>query len=265
LTILVETELTSFPAILQQVEKFQNSRSASWYRGSGDAHHSLIPALIRRSPAITAIEISKIEKSISNTFAQRSPPFVTIDFSSEWRTLFYMQHYGILTRLLDWTESPFVGLYFALTSVKRDNSGAPLTDVALWLCDPIAWNQTVLSHITFKGGILDENFEEIKSYSPLSDVEQRATAPIMIFGTHNSPRIVAQRGVFALFGKGLDGMEKVYANGSFPKRTLQKLIIKKEYIDHILSSLHRKGIAESTIYPDLYGLSLEIKRSFGYH
>lgn len=209
-------------------------------------------------------ELSRVERDIANTFAQRAPPFVNNTFSSEWKTLFFMQHYGIPTRLLDWSESPFVALYFALSSVSRDASGKASSDAAVWSCDPISWNRTALSHITFKGGILDEYCEEIKAYSPSSDLDQRAAVPLMIYGTHNSPRIVAQRGVFALFGKGTDGMEKVFKSGAFPSQSMQKIIIKKGNVDAILSSLFRKGFSESTIYPDLAGLSLEIKRRFGF-
>ena len=265
LTNIVEHSLDSFAEILSHVESFQEGRNVSWYRGTGDASYSLVPTLARRSPALNQDELITTEKNIANSFAQRSPPFVSIDFASEWKILFYMQHYGIPTRLLDWSESPFVGLYFALTSVRRDKRGRPATDVALWLCDPVEWNRTALSHISFSGGVLDENCEEIKSYSPSSEADQRATIPLMIYGTHNSPRIVAQRGVFALFGKGTEGMEKTFSAGNFAEGSLKKLIIKKEHIDQLLSSLYRKGFAESTIYPDIFGLSLEIRRSFGFH
>lgn len=261
---IIRYEPSSFAEILEIVEEFQNTRDVSWYRGIGNVDYSLIPSLIRRKPSPGIGELNKIERGIANSFAQRSPPFVSISFSGEWRSLFYMQHYGIPTRLLDWSESPFVGLYFALTSVIRNKHGKPANDVALWLCDPVEWNKSALSHISFSGGILDESCEEIKSYSPSSEIEQRATVPIMIYGTHNSPRIVAQRGVFALFGKGMDGMEKVYSEGSFKEGSLVKVVIKKENVERILKSLYRKGFSESTIYPDLFGLSLEIKRNFGY-
>ncbi|MEI3853570.1 MULTISPECIES: FRG domain-containing protein [unclassified Ensifer] len=262
---IIEHTPGSFGDLLDQVETFQESRNFAWYRGSGNVSHSLVPTLARRTPNVSADELNRIEKGIANSFAQRSPPFVDANFTNEWRSLFYMQHYGIPTRLLDWSESPFVGLYFALTSVRRDAKGKPASDVALWMCDPVAWNRTALNHISFAGDILDEYCEEIKAYSPSSDIDQRATIPIMIYGTHNSPRIVAQRGVFSLFGKGVEGMEKVFTNGAFPDGSLQKLVIQKTNIDPFLKSLHRKGFAESTIYPDLFGLSLEIKRSFGYY
>jgi hypothetical protein len=262
---IVEHTLETFGDVLARVEEFQNGRAESWYRGTGNASHSLVPSIGRRVPAMEEVELSRVEREIANTFAQRAPPFIDVSFASEWKTLFYMQHYGIPTRLLDWSESPFVALYFALTSVKRDAKGKPLTDVALWACDPILWNRTALAHITFKGGILDEYCEEIKAYSPTSDLDQRATIPLMIYGTHNSPRIVAQRGVFALFGKGADGMEKVYNTGAFPIGAIEKIVIKKGKVDGLLASLFRKGFAESTIYPDIVGLSLEIKRRFGFY
>lgn len=227
MTNISEHNPDSFAGILKYIETFQNSREVSWYRGAGAATHRLVPTLARRTPSPTPEELSKIERGIANSFAQRSPPFVSTDFTNEWRMLFYMQHYGIPTRLLDWSESPFVGLYFALTSVARDKRGKPTGDIALWLCDPVAWNRTALAHISFSGGVLDEYCEEIKAYSPTSEVEQRATIPVMIYGTHNSPRIVAQRGVFALFGKGLDGMEKTFSDGQFPAGALQKIVIKK--------------------------------------
>lgn len=257
-------EADSFSGILDHVERYQNSRDASWYRGTGNQAHSLVPSLARRIPPLSPTDMGNQERAIANSFAQRSPPFVETNLSDEWKALFFMQHYGIPTRLLDWTESPFVALYFALTSVSRDKTGKAAADVALWLCDPILWNRCALSHISFAGGILDDSSEEIKSYSPSSDIDQRANVPIMIYGTHNSPRIVAQRGVFSLFGKGTEGMEKTYSASNFTAGALEKVIIRKANVDQILKSLYRKGFAESTIYPDLHGLSLEIKRSFGY-
>lgn len=261
---IAEHKPATFAALLSRIETFQNGRANSWYRGTGNIAHGLVPTIGRKEPVPSAEELNGLEKGIANSFAQRSPPFLDRELGGEWKNLFFMQHYGIPTRLLDWSESPFVALYFALSSVRRGDDMKPLSDVALWMCDPDEWNRTALSHISYPGGILDEACEEIKSYSPNMDLEQRATTPVMIYGTHNSPRIVAQRGVFALFGKALKSMQDVYRETAFKAGTLEVIVIQKDHIDTIFSSLYRKGFSESTIYPDLSGLALEIRRKFGY-
>jgi hypothetical protein len=42
------------------------------------------------------------------------------------------------------------------------------------------------------------------------------------------------------------------------------VIIKKEYVPDIRSSLLRKGFTESVVFPDLDGLAKEIRREFGF-
>lgn len=253
-----------FSEVMRTIEEFQDSRETSWYRGIGDPSHSLTPSIFRNPKMQAAEIIHQAEREISAAFEQRSPPFVSQAFKNEWEQMFYMQHYGIPTRLLDWTESPFIALYFALTTCQRTRSGKPKHDAILWMLDPVKWNRGALKDISFKGGILDANREQVKAYSPQADLDERKNLPVMIFGTHNSPRIVAQRGMFALFGKLICSMEHCYENNEFSGATLQKIVIDKDARDKIAASLFRKGISDSTIYPDLHGLSLELKRSFGF-
>lgn len=254
----------TFSEVLECVEEFQQARDTSWYRGIGSTAHSLTPTIFRHPKKKGIDELHALEKELSATFEQRSPPFVNQAFKSEWEEMFFMQHYGIPTRLLDWTESPFIALYFALTSCERTASGKPKNDAVLWMLDPVKWNRCALSDISFKGGILDASKEQVKSYSPHAGLEERKNLPVMIYGTHNSPRIVAQRGMFALFGKSVASMEDSYEEHDFEHGSLHKLIIDKKVRDEIASSLFRKGISDSTIYPDIHGLSLELKRSYGF-
>lgn len=62
--------------------------------------------------------------------------WVIRDDRASWLTL--MQHYGLPTRLLDWSESPLVALYFALSSDEDAK-----TDAAVWVLNPMRLNKKV--------------------------------------------------------------------------------------------------------------------------
>lgn len=149
-------------------------------------------------------------------FRQRSIPFTNRFLSDEWDVLFFMQHYGIPTRLLDWTENPFVGLHFAVMSSpfsgKLAAGKASLTfasDATVWILDPVAWNKHALQHLGFDRGILSPGDEVLQSYKPLTRFTDMNVFPVAIYGAHNSPRIVAQRGAFTIFGKSTKSMEEI--------------------------------------------------------
>jgi len=250
----------TFAELLEAIESFQEASQASWYRGCRDKDHKLRPTLYRHASKTKIEEISILEAELTTRFVQRSLPFLERPLTDDWDKLFLMQHYGVPTRLLDWTENPFVGIYFALAGSEESKR----SDVSLWMCDPIAWNRAALDHLSYKGGILDESNQLLRSYAPGTPVSQMPMHPIMIYGTYNSPRIVAQRGGFALFGQGIEAMEKVHELDNFPSEVLKKIVINKEHVGEIRESLFRKGFTESVVFPDLDGLAKEIRRVFGF-
>ncbi|HEX4006247.1 MAG TPA: FRG domain-containing protein [Acidobacteriaceae bacterium] len=202
-------------------------------------------------------------------FRQRSLPFVTRQLSDEWDRLFFMQHYGIPTRLLDWTENPFIGLFFAvMTSDFKGtfNEKKPVlafeNDAAIWMLDPVMWNSHALKHVGFDRGILTPIDEALDSYTPPSRFDVMNLHPVAMYGAHNSPRIVAQRGAFTIFGKGIVGMESIFATEKFPKGCLTKIVLEKGDLPDIRRSVLANGISESVVFPDLDGLAREIKREF---
>jgi hypothetical protein len=180
-----------------------------------------------------------------------------------------MQHFGIPTRLLDWTENPYIGLYFALCG-KPDRyvGGTPVfsSDAAVWILDPIAWNKKALDDITWTEGILTPPDDKpLSGYEPFQSPTMIKNYPVAIYGTHNSYRIVAQRGVFMIFGKSLLPMEETYQNLAFPEDTLVKVIIQHDKIGPLMRSLSDIGITDSVVFPDLDGLAKETRRSFGFN
>ncbi len=72
-----------------------------------------------------------------------------------------MQHYGVPTRLLDWSENLFISVHFALV-------GAGGTDEppVIWCLDPIGWNRAapVLSEFGNAIQVLTTTDDESDSY-----------------------------------------------------------------------------------------------------
>lgn len=103
------------------------------FRGQGDARWSLEPRLVRelKGTGTTAKEAVALESSLRQQFEAEahlhlSPSVLAEgDFIAWWAL---MQHHGCPTRLLDWTRSPFVALYFAVVD-------QPSADGAIWFFD----------------------------------------------------------------------------------------------------------------------------------
>lgn len=90
------------------------------------------------------------------------------------------------------------------------------------------------------------------------------TQPVALYGAHNSARIVAQQGVFTIFGRDAKPMEEVFSAENFPANCLTKLVLSESVISPLRKSLLNQGITESVVFPDLEGLAREIKRIFGF-
>jgi hypothetical protein len=212
-------------------------------------------------------ELAKIETQLMTRFQQRSIPFHNRSFSDEWDLLFFMQHYGFPTRLLDWTENPFIAFYFALMTAhfEFDKTGVKFKyPTAVWVLDPGCWNRHALKHITYDQDILSTIDDPIKAYKPTSKSQELGELPVALYGAHNSPRIVAQRGVFIIFGKNMSSLQKLYEKEKFPKNCLFKITLGKHLLPKMRESILNHGITESVVFPDLEGLAREIRRDFNF-
>jgi hypothetical protein len=262
----------TFREYVALIERYQlNAGRTLWFRGAGKSSYSLLPTLYRHRKDRTGPALGRLEHQLMMRFKQRSIPFLTRALTDDWDMLFFMQHYGIPTRLLDWTENPFIGLYFAVMSSPfkvRYVGGKPQftfsSDAAVWVLDPERWNAHALRHQGFDRGILTPADEALQSYRPLTPLTDMNVQPVGLYGAHNSPRIVAQRGAFTIFGQSTKGMEETYESESFPAACLTKFVIDRSVLSAMRSSVLINGMTESVVFPDLDGLSREINRTFGF-
>src|SRR5436305_13480215 len=103
------------------------------FRGQADAGWSLVPSLYRGlatfDPPIDLEEdyqwISEIERDIYREFDFKGRNFIAKGWEADnhWHQLILGQHFGVPTRLLDWTKSLLIAAYFAVTELL-DRDGA---------------------------------------------------------------------------------------------------------------------------------------------
>jgi hypothetical protein len=103
-----------------------------WYRGHGMSGWTLSPSMYR--PPFNKVS----EHRYRHEFHLKALPFLaeaTTPPVSDWDWYFLMQHHGVPTRLLDWSESALVALYFAVNRYASNKDGA------VWILNPRAINE----------------------------------------------------------------------------------------------------------------------------
>lgn len=256
----------------------ERKMEGNWYRGVGRGKtHGLKPGLFRHTSLKDPRSLMRLERVMLEDF-RRQAVFhnETNNGNSEdadFRLLFIMQHYGIPTRLLDWSTNPLIALYFALSTAPLVK-GRYAEEAAVWVMNPVFWNQHALAMLDHKDlGAISHGTKPATAYGPKQiingELEASAMAsmqerPAAILGIANNARMFAQRGVFTIFGKDLSPMEKQYEKENFPEGALVKIVIPKECISEMLIVLVRLGYTDSVSFPDLQGLAMEIRRSRGF-
>lgn len=190
----------------------------------------------------------KLIGDIKNVFSrkQKFPP-------SPWRSLFGMaQHYGIPTRLLDWSESAKIAAYFAAV------------DAAELLANPLIGDGGFIAVWA-----LNTNGLRAKFYNP--ELEERI---VLVHAPWSSnPNLRAQKGLFTLHEQTLiqddppdfEPLEKVIQRVftdditklNSPMLYCLRLSIKES--DLLLSLLSNEGINAASIFPGYFGVAQSIR------
>lgn len=261
----------SLPDYLHAVDEIRAQGAGPlWYRGCSSRKHLLLPSLYREraNPLIEPSSVAALEGQLVSRFRDRSLPYRTRELNDNLEKLFFMQHYGVPTRLLDWTENPLSGLFFALrhAEYRRLESGEVsfVRNAAIWVLDPTAWNRHALRQQSYVGGPLDPDQPQVAPYKEIGAVEKLPDRPIAIYGAYNSQRIVVQQGTFVVFGASKRPMDSVYSRDNFPQNALVRLVITPKAIRSIRETLFSHGVTEGAMFPDLEGLGRDLRRTFGF-
>jgi hypothetical protein len=88
------------------------------YRGEDAESYALKPKMGRLSEGVPAGQ-PNAEQAMLREFKRRAAPHVDRAPNNDWEWLSIAQHFGLATRLLDWSENPLVAVWFATYAPSR--------------------------------------------------------------------------------------------------------------------------------------------------
>lgn len=245
---------------IQQAVDLGTTLSLSWFRGHSKTYNELIPGVFR--PKITRLEESplpfvgrqNVEFSIIEEFKRRAPSLQSYlpEHSDHLSWLFLMQHHGAPTRLLDWTESVLIALYFAVNSHTKD-------DGEIWALYPQKLNE--LSEIpgtpTRNNRILQFLGSEPMHSAPENLAKDLGIEipkyPLAIQAQMTFPRIINQLGTFTIHPKPKEGftLPEILQD----ERHLVRYIIPSGCKKTLRKNLAALGVTRVSLFPNLDSLS----------
>jgi hypothetical protein len=254
------TILNSIPETLKILETLENK---GWlFRGQSKCFGKLIPSL-DRNPLNKIKRVEKIALERQSIDLFRSTP---IHFASEGEqealqtditTLMVLQHYGVPTRLLDWSFSPYVAAFFSAFSSKNENG-------EIWGFDE-KWYEEKGSKQwdkypeTKKDGIFDNQMP-----TAFANGEPNDWFVCQFYYSYKSfPRYKAQAAAFSMTSRfGRDHAKFIQALLEDINR-YHLYIIKADLKLKLLQFLEEeKDIWRGSIYPDIAGAAEMVKELF---
>lgn len=259
LTIIHTTMIENLHQFIEAVDKRIENHSGfktttlPWFRGQSNETWDLIPSLYRSGHGFYERELVRDFVLISENNDRHA-------YGIE--TLIHMQHYGMPTRLIDWTESSLTALYFAICDFRNTANSA------VWMLDPWGLNNETLRFLNgFSTGdmtvpsSLDPRLNQYLLNIIGFDRKVAVELPIAFRPKRTNARIRAQKGMFTLHGslnRSLNHLlhpTNLAYNGAL---VLDRIVISGAHKLDILKQLYSSGLTHSNLFPEQTGICKDI-------
>jgi hypothetical protein len=231
-------------------------RSRYAFRGLSDCQYQMETTLMRLGG-----KYMELERHILRNFRKYAHRNV-VERDSVWHWLSVAQHYGLPTRLLDWTYSPFIATHFATANIKNfDRDGAVLAvnyvKAHKLLPEKLRVKLKQEGANIFTVEMLSDSVKSLKELTELLE------KPFVVFFEPPSidDRIVNQFAFFsmmshstAVFDDWLQQHPDIW----------RKIIVPAELKWEIRDKLDQGNITERVLFPGLDGLSRWLKRQYSH-
>ncbi|MFT3911492.1 MAG: FRG domain-containing protein [Ferruginibacter sp.] len=231
--------INSIQEYFEFIEDFQQMDfKITLFRGQS-TNQPLLPSIARKNPSFDSTDI---EIEMLDNIKRRSALLIKQPMRNDWEWLVMAQHYGLKTRLLDWTSNPLVALWFACSNEYK--------------MDQKSYVYVLFAH---NNALVDLLSDE----SPFTSTTTRVYRPLL-----NNERIIAQSGWFTshIYSKLVDFNKFVdLQTNSNTNNKLIEIEVPANLKKEILKKLSLFGINNRTLYPDIAGLCNHINWKYERH
>ena len=228
------------------------------FRGHADASWKLEPTIdrlgLKDTIAAEARSIADFEKDVAIFSGTKDISFLNMPATDlQWLAL--MQHHGAATRLLDFSDSPFIAAFFAMANISASNR-----DKCIWAIPLDVIDKKNLSIIDDRSQTLTTHYEQLK-------IDKNRKPDILGYSYLDKQfeRLFRQQGGFLYSLSSsrafLPLLVQYFDDASLKSIPLLKLTVKnvsKTEVGHAIRDLKSMNITYSSLFPDIDGFSKDI-------
>ena len=228
-------------------------RSDYAFRGRDDARDDLATSLARLGG-----DAATLEGHLLRNF-RKYAGLGAVPVDSTWNWLALGQHHGLPTRLLDWTNSPYVALHFATSHTHEFDR-----DGVVWMVDYVRVHELVpapLRDCLEREGAALFTTEMLASVAAGLDELERLGDDFVVFVEPPSfdERIVNQYALFSLLSRPDASMDEWLARHP---ELARRVVIPAELKWEVRDKLDQANVTERVLFPGLDGLTRALTRHY---